>query len=246
MSSLQLLVGQRKIVRKKVTELFNKSSEFVNFDQDTKLSKKSLLLGYKDRLKDLDDRIFCVKFSDTTEEAVLEEELVVCEEYFDKIHTCLPLLELHSVSSPSSNQTDVARSLLKQPVAPLPKFFSKEGEDFLKFITEFETTTRSFNYPDRDLLLLLNQQLEGRAKHLLSSLETDKQQYTHAKDLLIAAFASKEQRINSAIKKLTCLHLKEGDDPFIFISQLRTLCESVKTLQTRALVDRTQRRKLLE
>lgn len=231
MSNLQLLVGQRKIVRKKVTELFNKSSEFVNLDQDTKLSKKSLLLGYKDRLKDLDDRIFCIKFSDTTEEAVLEEELIACEEYFDKIHTCLPLLEFHSVSSPSSNQTDVARSLLKQPVAPLPKFFSKEGEDFLKFITEFETTTRSFNYPDRDLLLLLNQQLEGRAKHLLSSLESDKQQYIQAKDLLIAAFASKEQRINSAIKKLTCLHLKEGDDPFIFISQLRTLCESVKTLQ---------------
>ena len=80
------------------------------------------------------------------------------------------------------------------------------------------------------MFLLLRQQLEGRAKQLLSSLESDKQQYRQAKDLLIAAFASNEQRINNTLKKLTGLQLKDGDDPFVFISQLRTICESVKTL----------------
>ena len=31
-----------------------------------------------------------------------------------------------------------ARSLLKQPVAPLPTYAGSEGEDLIKFITEFE------------------------------------------------------------------------------------------------------------
>ena len=130
-----------------------------------------------------------------------------------------------------SPPTDVARSLLKQPTAPLPKFLSKEGEDFLKFIAEFESTTSSFSYPDRDLLLLLKQQIQGRAKYLLDSLEPDKQKYEDAKALLISAFASDELRKYSTIKKITELQLSVGEDPFIFISNLRTLLQSVHTLK---------------
>ena len=81
------------------------------------------------------------------------------------------------------------------------------------------------------MLLLLKQQVDGRAKHLLFSLESDKQHYQDAKDLLISAFASVEVRKNAAIKKLLDLQLKDGEDPFIFISTLRTVCESVKTLK---------------
>ncbi|XP_064097522.1 uncharacterized protein LOC135208867 [Macrobrachium nipponense] len=157
-------------------------------------------------------------------------ELSLCQDYIDKIETCLPLIDISSSILSSSNVTDVARSLLKQPVAPLPKFRSVEGEDFLKFITEFEGTTKAFNYPDRDLLLLLKQQVEGRGKVLLGSLEADKQHYADAKELLISAFASTDIRKNSAIKKITALHLKDGEDPFLFISKLRSVCESVETL----------------
>ena len=47
----------------------------------------------------------------------------------------------------------------------------------MKFLREFELTTASFKYPDRDLLILLIQQVSGKAKSLLSSLEADKQKY---------------------------------------------------------------------
>ena len=113
MANLNLLIGQRKIVRKKDTECFNRSSEYLNLGQADKLSTKSLLLGYKDRLKDLNNGIFSEKFSGTCDETDLEAELTACQDYFDKIESCLPLLEFHNLGSPSDQQTDIARSLLK-------------------------------------------------------------------------------------------------------------------------------------
>ena len=217
--NLKVLVGQRKIVRKKVTESFNRSDSYQTLDTSAKLSEKGVLLGYRKSLEDLNAQIHASIFAGEFTDGDLEDELSVCQTYYDKIEKCLPLLET-TVASNISPPIDVARSLLKQPTAPLPKFFSKEGEDFIKFITEFESTTSSFNYPDRDLLLLLKQQIDGRAKCLLDSLEADKQKYSDAKELLTSAFASVEIRKYSTIKKLTELHLSKGDDPFLFISSL--------------------------
>ncbi|XP_064110129.1 uncharacterized protein LOC135217954 [Macrobrachium nipponense] len=229
MANLQVLIGQRKVIRRKVTEQFNRSDTYSALTQEGKLAIKGLLVNYRNKLSELDDQILLKKFPDISDEAELEPELTSCQDYLDKIEHCLPLLEISRSKNDSNNIPDVARSLLKQPTAPLPKFTSKEGEDFLKFIAEFEATTNAFQYPDRDLLLLLKQQVDGRAKTLLSSLEADKQRYVDAKELLISAFASKEVCKNNAIKKITELSLREGDDPFIFISILRSVCEAVKT-----------------
>ena len=187
-------------------------------------------MSYKNSLIEIDAKIHSLKLSDSEEvsDAELDSELAACQDYMDKIESCLPLLE---VPISSSQTIDTARSLLKQPTAPLPKFKSAVNEDLLRFISEFENTTSAFNYPDRDLLLLLKQQVEGRAKILLWSLEADKQTYKDAKELLITAFASEETRKLTTIRKLTSLKLNPGDDPFTFISRLRTLCESVKVLK---------------
>ena len=107
-----------------------------------------------------------------------------------------------------------------------PAFTSAADDDLIKFFIEFEGTTGVYNYPDRDLLLLLKQQVEGRAKVLLDSLEAYKQQYADAKALLLAAFAFEEIRKQSTIKQVTELKLTLSDDPFAFISKLRTLQES--------------------
>ena len=144
----------------------------------------------------------------------------------------LAIINRVSVSPPSNVNIDidVTRSLLKQPTAPLPKFSGEEGEDLIKFITEFELTTSNYRYPDRDLLLLLLQQLSGKAKILLKSLEADKQNYKDAKDLLLSAFASPEIRKFSSMARLTGLRLSYEDEPFEFISKVKMLYESVKTL----------------
>ncbi|XP_068218540.1 uncharacterized protein [Palaemon carinicauda] len=228
MSNLKLLITQRKVIRKKVTDAFNKLGSYANFTASRKISEKCLLLSYQKGLLDLDSKIQNSKFEDSAvTELELEEECLGCIDYLEKIERCLPLLEV----SPSRSVTDTALSLLKQPTAPLPKFSSKENEDLLQFFVEFEATTGVYKYPDRDLLLLLKQQVEGRAKVLLNSLEADKQSYQDAKSLLIKASASEEVRKSSTVKKLTELKLNPGDDPFNYVSRLRNLCESTKVLQ---------------
>ena len=228
MSGLKVLIGKRSVIRKKVTDIFNRKAGLSTLSDAEKRSEKGVLMGYLKKLSDLDNNIQSEKFSGEFEESALHDELSTCQSYTDKIEYCLPLVETLTTLGhcPTSDRT----SILKQPTAPLPKFYSNDGEDFLRFINEFESTTGTFPYPDRDLLLLLKQQVTGRAKKLLDSLETDKQQYKEAKNLLIAAFASKSLRISCTIKKLTELKLKEGDDPFTYISNLRTIVESVKSL----------------
>ena len=226
MSEITKLINERKVIRKRVTECAAKSKDYPSYDSAGRDFEKGILLGFQETLINLNNQIYELKFAGKAD-ADIEAEMDVCQDYTDKIRGCLQILN----SSISSNLTDNARSILRQPVAPLPKFLGVEGEDFLKFISEFEKTTSVYTYPDRDLLLLLKQQVEGRAKLLLGSLELDKQSYTNAKALLVSAFASAEVRKCNVIKTLLDLRLKENDDPYLFISRLRTVKESVDVLK---------------
>ena len=235
MSELTRLISRRKVIRKRVTDCTNRKQSYSSYNNEDKLSEREMLVEFKETLLQLDNQIFTLKFANLSDETVIDEENDLCQQYIDKINSCLPLLRT-DIAVPNSsvsfdrNVTDAARSLLKQPTAPLPKFQGKEGEDLLKFLTEFELTTSVYNYPDRDLLLLLRQQLDGRARSLLHSLELDKQSYLDAKNLLIEAFAAPEIRKASTIKRLVSLKLGESDDPYLFISSLRGIKESVDLL----------------
>ena len=121
-------------------------------------------------------------------------------------------------------------SLLKSPIAPLPKYCSTEDEDLERFFSEFEDTLSKFNYPDYDKLLLLKQQISGRALTLVNSLEADKRGYVHAKELLLKAFASGDTQKFNVIHQLSELCLDKGDDPYEFISKVRLIIERVRKL----------------
>ena len=79
----------------------------------------------------------------------------------------LSLLEV-KVADPVSD----SRSRFKIPEIPLPKFSGKEGEDLLKFFHEFEHSVVRYSLSDYDKFILLKQNLTGRAKVLVESLET--------------------------------------------------------------------------
>lgn len=169
------------------------------------------------------------------DDSEMQTEVETCEDYMDKIRKCLALLDkLNSNVNVPDRSRDNFNTLLKQPVAPLPKFSGEENEDLNKFLTEFEVTTASYNYPERDLFLLLVQQVSGRAKVLISSLEADKKSYAEAKKLLNSAFASPETLKFNCIRKLTQLALGYGDDPFEFVSKVKMLTESVKSLEIKS------------
>ena len=166
----------------------------------------------------------------------MENEMEACTDYQCKIRECIALLKhisdaSTSAQSPNSNTNplDITRSLLKQPIVPLPKFSGSDNVDLMKFLHEFELTTSKYNYPDRDLLLLLQQQTSGRAITLLNALEADKQSFDEAKKLLIAAFASLELRMFNAIIRLTKLKLGIQYDSFEFISKVKMLGESMRS-----------------
>ena len=228
-----VIISSRTYLRKQVTETFNSRSTFSSLSQTEKKTKRLLLNDKYDKLESLNSQIQNIKFKDDINEISLNDEFKKCEEYNCKIRTCIALLD-DSVSN-NSNATNTsqseARSLLRSPTAPLPIFKSEDGEDFTKFILEFEDTISKFKYSDYDKLLLLKQQVNGRAKILLASLDSTNQSYNDAKKLLEDALASPTTRKHSTIKQLTKLKLDYKDEPFEFVSKLKTIIESINKLK---------------
>ena len=134
MAKLSDLIVKRKVIRKKVAETYNKVQSFSTFSTEQRISERNVLLNYKSELARLNDEIFSLAFlGEEGNDDEKEKEITSCVEYFDKIEYCLPRLEF----STTSRTVEVAKSLLKQPTAPLPKFASSDGEDFIKFISAF-------------------------------------------------------------------------------------------------------------
>ena len=102
----------------------------------------------------LDSNVISLKWSERQDENEMEMEFISCQEYKDKISEMLLLLEV--------NLNETPRSLLKSPVAPLPKFNSSDDESLELFLQQFEETTGKFSYADYDRLLLLKQQVSGK------------------------------------------------------------------------------------
>ena len=228
MSDLKLLISSRKFVRKAITETHNKRDSFSALSRTDRNAKKSLLQDFLVQLRDYDSRIQSLKWTETEDESVLEEEISLSHEYLSKIKECLSLLEDYSPPFLSNSSVDSARSLLKSPIAPLPKFTSGEEEDLNRFFLQFEETISKFSYPDYDKFLLLKQQVSGRASILLNSLEADRQSYAHAKELLTTALASPETQRFSIIRQLSEMKLSVDSDPFEYISKMKYIMEGVK------------------
>ena len=127
-----------------------------------------------------------------------------------------------------------ARSMLRNPIAPLPKFTSTEGESLEPFFTQFDSTISKFSYSDYDKLLLLKQQLSGRALILVDSLVEGSQSYDEAKDLLLTALASKPSRKFDLIKELSNMQLNYSTEPFQYISDMKKIIHSVNKLNMNA------------
>ena len=226
---LKLLINSRKYTRKLVTEIFNRRNTFSALDHNAKDILKAELNDHLVTLKDYNKNIQKLKCVSEVDETWLSEELKNCESYFVKLRECVSSLGSSSPSQDSSLES--ARSLLKSPTAPLPKFQSKDDEDLLKFFKEFEDVISKFNYSDYDKFILLKQQISGRALLLINSLESDKRGYIHAKDLLTTALASKDNQTFNIIKQLSEMNMSYDSDSFEYISKMKNIMETVKRLQ---------------
>ncbi|XP_068245280.1 uncharacterized protein [Palaemon carinicauda] len=170
-------------------------------------------------------------WAEEEDESKLNIEFEACESYLDKINFFIATLEATKDSVPPHSVLEEARSLLKSPTAPLPVFKSVEGENIEKFLSEFEEVIKTFKYTQRDKLLLLKQQVSGRASILLDSLETNKQTYEDAKLILRSALASPRFQKFTLIKQLTDMKMPYQTDPFAYVGQMKNFMESVKLLK---------------
>ena len=231
MSNLGLLSNSRKYIRGQVTRNFNNVDAIRNLVSADRLSKLAKFKGQLADLKSLDEKIQSLKWAEEQDASKLTDEFETCDSYSEKLNYLIAVLETNQTPSTTQETVEAARSLLKSPIAPLPTFKSEEGENFEKFIAEFEDTVKVFKYTDRDKLLLLKQQVSGRASILLKSLETDKQTYADAKKLLQSALASPIVQKFSLIKQIVEMKLTYRMDPFSYIGQMKNVMEGVKLLK---------------
>ncbi|XP_064096396.1 uncharacterized protein LOC135208197 [Macrobrachium nipponense] len=226
---LRYLVMCRKTVRSQVTKIFKTSGTFRSLSDVDRSTLTNRLKCYKEDLRNYDSKISSIKWSSSKDEAEFEAEFSSCQEYLDKGISLIIQLENILPLSPAEMH-ETPRSLLKSPVAPLPKFASSDGENIELFFRQFEETTSKFSYTDYDKLLLLKQQISGKAAVLIESLEADRQGYSHAKALLQAAFASIPVQKFNVLKQLVNMKLDENSEPFEYVSNIRKIQEAVKTL----------------
>ena len=75
MADLKVLVSQRKTIRKKVTDSYNRKDTYVTFTSQQKLTDHSLLTSYKQSLQNLDSKILGLKYSgETIDETSLDND----------------------------------------------------------------------------------------------------------------------------------------------------------------------------
>ena len=193
--SEKIWINKRKFIRTQVTKIFNDREDFSQKNRSDLETLKSVLLEYKSQLADLNEQI--VGISASSESFNFNDYYESCNEYNIKITTCLSIINpLVSQSSPLEGVI----TQLKGHSTPLPKFSGKDTEDLYKFINEFEQSIQRFNYSDYDKLLLLKQQLSGRALTLVKSLEPDKQTLFEANKLLNDAFENKIVQTFNTVK----------------------------------------------
>ena len=219
MSDIQLLKSSRGSYRKKITESHNRIASFVNLSEAEKLSKLKLIQSFETKLESLNQDIQSLLWDDAHDVKVIEKDIDECISYTVKIEE----LKVHLATTRVRTNSGNARSLLKSPTAPLPKYTSAPGEDITRFFAQFDAAVGKFPYSDYEKLQLLKQQVSGRATKLLESLQADKQGYSDAKKLLDAALASTELQKFETLKRMADMRLSYDDDPFDYISQIKSI-----------------------
>ena len=226
---INLIVHKRKFLRGQITKNYNEIETLKNLNPLEKVAKSSKFKSMYEEIKAFDVKVQQILCSENKNDE-LEVEFEQSADYLDKLLVCIAAVEKISNSNRASdsnisnaNSVESARSLLKSPTAPLPKFSGSVNEDLNRFLKSFEETINRYNYPEYDKFILLKQQLSSRALVIVESLEIDKQSYEHAKTLLTSAFASPEVLKYNTIKRISESKLSDNDDPFTMIMMIKFL-----------------------
>ena len=238
---LKFLKGNRSILRGKCTRLINKLvPEYI--DSLEKRDCNNFIDDLSELRRKLDSKnsevLNLIWNSDSLE--VDDDEYTKSEEYDEKLLSSLKILrnkvfDLEEAAS-SSAVGNIASSSggstqLKLPQVPLPEYSHAEGENLEQFFSNLENILDKHTLTQYEKYVLLERQLKGEALLLVRSLSGDNQSYDDAKTLLLKAFASPVIQKFEILSKLSSLNLSYNGSPYVFISEMRLILNSIKTLK---------------
>ena len=230
---VKFLKQNRKYIRAEITRLHNSVKDNIaSFSHEHKLQTIARLESLQGDIKDFDLKIASSLFAEGVGEDVIKAEYDTSAEYANKLIATLTLLKssLTPVTG-SALREDTHYNKLKLPRLPLPEYGHKEGEDLNKFFTNFELIIDKYSLSSFEKFVFLQKQLSNEPLTLIKSLETGRQDYESAKELLEKAFASPLTQKYDAIRRLSEIKLRYNDDPYEFIGKMRMLTDSFKSLK---------------
>ena len=237
----QCLKALRKNLRTQITRNYHTIQAQV--DSLTSKQKQTYILKFQkfqDEISELNHNIANALWAANQDADELEKELDDNVIYDDRIINAKVLLEDSTVLAGNvagavtpADPTNL-RSRLKLPEAPLPTFSGSGKERLDQFLRNFENITSKYALSEYELFILLRKQVSDRALLLIDSLETSKQSFKHAKDLLTEAFASPVKQKFDVIKRLSNLKLNYDTDPYYFISEMRIVIDDFTNLNINA------------
>ncbi len=239
---VKCLVLTRGHLRQQITTIRTNVLDENTLSSYTKSKKVQIISKLKsisEDIKILNGKIITLKWDPekSTNDATHNTELETIDIYEEKIIESVSILEdsiadSYSVSNfRPGNANQQNYSLLRPLSAPLPKFESREHESLEKFFYNFEAVVDKYNYSEYEKFIILKQQITGSALVLANSLESSRQSYKEAKDLLTLALASPLSQKYDTIQRLLDLKMPYTKDPYAFIGEIRIITESFKTLE---------------
>lgn len=237
---LSFLKENRKYLRSKVTKLCNNiTSNIQSFDGDKCEECKQTLNSYKCKLTESNEKISKGLWIFEQSRDKLNEELDKCEQYDCDILKSIKFLERHMsnhnaptlMTTPFSPQVS---NQIKLPQLPLPEYGHENGENLGLFFTNFENIINKYSLSEYEKFVFLSRQLKGEPLILVKSLQGAHQSYEEAKALLTKAFSSPLAQKFETINKLSNITLSEYGEPFSFVSDMRIITESFKTLDIKS------------
>mgnify|MGYP000226994671 CR=1 FL=1 len=243
---LQYFKDNRKYLRSKVTR-YQTSLAVDVLDLDSCEEELQYLESLNIKLNDYDRKIADGLWRYESRRDKLDQEIEQCEKYELDLNRMIkkvlkrksilqtPQTPRDTLPGTSGQTVNVSSAPLgnqvKLPNLPLPEYSHKEGENFTNFIANFESIINKYSLNNYEKFIFLLRQLKGPAHILIESLQGERQNYEEAKALLMRAFASTVTQKHDVIKRLSKLQFTPHCDPYLYISQMRVIIDTLKGLE---------------
>ena len=123
MSSIEIMINACKYLRSSITRQYNSKDSLSSLSEVERIAKREKFKGILVEIRDYDSRIRNIKWSDSINEDEFTLELSTYEIYIDQLNEILAIL----TDRPNVANESSSRSLLKNPIIPLP-FFNSSPE----------------------------------------------------------------------------------------------------------------------